>query len=111
MCCEPPNVTFVVDRLEERGLVVRGPCPATAAPSRSRSPPTAWPCVPSCSPSSPRTRRCAASATPTGARSAPCWPAPWPNPIPRRRTPRTSPGGPNDGLCPGPGSLRRATLT
>lgn len=27
MCCEPPNVTFVVDRLEERGLVVRGPLP------------------------------------------------------------------------------------
>lgn len=28
MCCEPPNVTFVVDRLEERGLVVRTPDPA-----------------------------------------------------------------------------------
>jgi DNA-binding MarR family transcriptional regulator len=27
MCCEPPNVTFVVDRLEERGLVRRGPLP------------------------------------------------------------------------------------
>jgi MarR family transcriptional regulator, organic hydroperoxide resistance regulator len=27
MCCEPPNVTFVVDRLEERGLVDRRPHP------------------------------------------------------------------------------------
>ncbi|MDI2127975.1 MarR family winged helix-turn-helix transcriptional regulator [Yinghuangia seranimata] len=27
MCCEPPNVTFVVDRLEERGLVRRAPLP------------------------------------------------------------------------------------
>ncbi|WP_439675630.1 MarR family winged helix-turn-helix transcriptional regulator [Embleya sp. MST-111070] len=27
MCCEPPNVTFVVDRLVERGLVERWPHP------------------------------------------------------------------------------------
>jgi len=27
MCCEPPNVTFVVDRLEERDLVERRPHP------------------------------------------------------------------------------------
>ncbi|MFE5328595.1 MarR family winged helix-turn-helix transcriptional regulator [Embleya sp. NPDC056575] len=27
MCCEPPNVTFVVDRLVERGLVERRPHP------------------------------------------------------------------------------------
>ncbi|MEU4744077.1 MarR family transcriptional regulator [Actinosynnema sp. NPDC023658] len=27
MCCEPPNVTFVIDRLQSRGLVERQPHP------------------------------------------------------------------------------------
>ncbi|MFF7727475.1 MarR family winged helix-turn-helix transcriptional regulator [Streptomyces sp. NPDC008001] len=27
LCCEPPNVTYVIDKLEKRGLVVREPHP------------------------------------------------------------------------------------
>lgn len=28
MCCEPPNVTYVIDKMEKQGLVVRRPDPA-----------------------------------------------------------------------------------
>ncbi|TVL94551.1 MarR family transcriptional regulator [Streptomyces sp. SAJ15] len=27
MCCEPPNVTYVIDKMEKQGLVVRRPHP------------------------------------------------------------------------------------
>ncbi|MEK8172676.1 MarR family transcriptional regulator [Streptomyces sp. M19] len=33
MCCEPPNVTYVIDKMEKQGLVVRQPHPTTGGPS------------------------------------------------------------------------------
>ncbi|MFI0354880.1 MarR family winged helix-turn-helix transcriptional regulator [Actinomadura sp. 9N407] len=64
--CDPSSVTFLIKRLEERGLVERRPDPADSVPERSRSPNAAsgsaanssrrWSTIPRSPRSTPRSR-------------------------------------------------------